>query len=62
MAIINQLPYAEKPKDSELLQKETKQRAINDAVHTHFASEKVLAKEWLLPQEDEACRDLLKVM
>ncbi|NCA85345.1 MAG: hypothetical protein EOM83_07195 [Clostridia bacterium] len=61
IAIINQLPYAEKLKVSEFLLKETKQRAEDNSVHTHFASEKVLAKEWLLSQEDEAWRDLEKV-
>jgi len=25
---------------------------------THFASEKVLIKDWLLPEEDEAWKDL----
>ncbi len=30
----------------------------NDKVMTHFASEKVLIKDWLLPEEDEAWKDL----
>lgn len=28
--------------------------AINDNILTHFASEKVLAKDWLSPEEDKA--------
>ncbi|MDD4739987.1 MAG: hypothetical protein PHY20_00300 [Bacteroidales bacterium] len=52
------MPYAEKLKVSELLRKETKQTAEDDSVHTHFASENVLAKEWLLPEEEEAWKDL----
>lgn len=31
---------------------------ITDSVTTHFASEKVLAKDWLTPEEDLAWRDL----
>ncbi len=29
-----------------------------DQVQTHFASESVLAKDWLLQEEDEAWKDL----
>lgn len=56
--IIRQLPYREKLKLSEVLKKETKQKQADDKVLTHFASEKVLAKDWLLPEEDEAWKDL----
>ena len=56
--IINQLPYNEKLRLSEFLRKETKQRMGNDEIPTHFASENVLAKDWLLPQEEEAWKDL----
>ncbi len=56
--LVRQLPYNEKLKLSELLEKETKQKPQNDKVLTHFASEKVLAKDWLLPEEDEAWKDL----
>ena len=56
--IIKQLPYSEKLKLSEVLKKETKQKLENDTIITHFASEKVLAKDWLLPEEDEAWKDL----
>ncbi len=52
--IIKQLPYSEKLKLSEILKRETKQ----DKVLTHLASEKVLAKDWMLPEEDEAWKDL----
>lgn len=56
--LVKQLPYKEKLKLSEVLQKETKQKAENDSTLTHFASEEVLAKDWLLPEEDEAWKDL----
>ncbi len=56
--IIRQLPYNEKIKLSELLMQETKQQNEAGKILTHFASENVLAKEWLLPQEEEAWKDL----
>ena len=56
--LVKQLPYDEKLKLSEVLKKETKQKPQNDKVLTHYASEKVLAKDWLLPEEDEAWKDL----
>lgn len=56
--LVRQLPYSEKLKLSEVLKKETKQKPENDNILTHFASEKVLAKDWLLPEEDEAWKDL----
>ncbi len=56
--IIKQLPYNEKLKLSELLKKETKQKIKNDKILTHIASEKLLAKDWLLPEEDEAWKNL----
>jgi hypothetical protein len=52
--IIKQLPYNEKIKLIELLKKETSEMPENDKIQSHFASEKVLAKDWLLPEEDEA--------
>jgi hypothetical protein len=56
--IIKQLPYREKIKLSEVLIKETKTKPESDTILTHYASEKVLAKDWLLPEEDEAWKDL----
>jgi hypothetical protein len=56
--LIKQLPYSEKQKLSKLLEKETMQVQDNDKTMTHYASEKVLAKDWLLPEEDEAWKDL----
>lgn len=56
--IIKQLSYGEKLKLSEVLNKETKQKRKNDQVLTHYASEEVLAKDWLLAEEDEAWKDL----
>ena len=32
--------------------------SIEEPVLTHFASEKVLAEDWLSPEEDEAWQDL----
>lgn len=58
ISIIEQLPYNEKLKLSEILKSETKQKSKNDKVLTHFASEKVLANDWLLPEEDDAWIDL----
>lgn len=56
--LIKQLPYSEKQKLSKLLEKETMQVQDCDQTLTHYASEKVLAKDWLLPEEDEAWKDL----
>lgn len=56
--LIRQLPYKEKLRLTEVLKKETKQQPENDKILTHFASEKVLAKDWLSPEEDEAWKDL----
>ena len=56
--LVRQLPYNEKLKLSEVLKKETKYKFENDNILTHFASEKVLAKDWLLPEEDDAWKDL----
>jgi hypothetical protein len=56
--IVRQLPYKEKLLLSKVLKKETKQIPENDNTLTHFASEKVLAKDWLLNEEDEAWKDL----
>ncbi|WP_262709424.1 hypothetical protein [Saccharicrinis carchari] len=41
-----------------MLKKETKQKPEYNNILTHLASEKVLAKDWLLPEEDEAWKDL----
>jgi len=56
--LVRQLPYKEKLRLTEVLKKETKQTPENNNILTHFASEKVLAKDWLLPEEDEAWKDL----
>jgi hypothetical protein len=56
--IIKQLPYNDKIKLIELLEEETSEMPGNDKIQSHFASEKVLAKDWLLPEEDEAWKDL----
>lgn len=56
--LVRQLPYKEKLKLSEVLKEETGQKTVSDRIQTHFASEKALAKDWLLPEEDEAWKDL----
>lgn len=58
--IVTQLPDYEKKKLSELLKQESipKSNAGKDEILTHFASENVLAKDWLSPAEDEAWKNL----
>ncbi len=56
--IIKQLPYNEKLKLREVLKKETRQKPENDNTLTHYASERTLAKDWLLHEEDEAWKNL----
>jgi hypothetical protein len=56
--IIKQLPYNEKIRLREVLKKETKEEMENDNILTHLASEEILAKDWLSPEEDEAWKDL----
>ena len=56
--LVKQLPYKEKVKLGEVIRKETKTSFSIDKVFTHFASEKVLAKDWLSPEEDEAWKNL----
>lgn len=56
--IIKQLPYNEKIRLTKVLIKDTKQQPENDMVLTHFASENVLAKDWLSTEEDIAWKDL----
>ncbi len=58
LSLARQLPYKEKLKLSEVLKEETGQKTVSDRIQTHFASEKALAKDWLLPEEDEAWKDL----
>jgi hypothetical protein len=56
--LVRQLPYKEKLRLNEVLKREINQKMGNDNILTHLASEKVLAKDWLLPEEDEAWKDL----
>ncbi len=58
LEIVKKLPYKEKLKLTAVLNNEIKQKHGSDKILTHFASEKVLAKDWLLPEEDEAWKDL----
>jgi len=56
--LVRQLSNKEKLRLTEVLKKETRYMQENDKTMTHFASEKALAKDWLLPEEDEAWKDL----
>jgi len=56
--IVRLLSYKEKLRLTEVLKKETKQIPESDKILTHIASERVLAKDWLLFEEDEAWKDL----
>jgi len=56
--LVKQLPEKEKLRLTEVLKKESKHKLENDKTMTHFASQKVLAKDWLLNEEDEAWKDL----
>jgi len=56
--LVKQLPYKEKVKLGEVIRNETQASSGNDKVFTHFASEKILAKDWASPEEDEAWKNL----
>ncbi len=55
--IVKQLPNPEKAQLAKLLQREVKEKSNNN-IETHFASQSVLAKDWLNPEEDLAWQDL----
>lgn len=55
--LIRQLPKKKRSELTEFLVKENPVKD-QDVVLTHFASEAVLAKDWLSPEEDEAWKDL----
>jgi hypothetical protein len=55
MIFLQQLSATEKQKVVSFLLKE---KIEQDATMTHFASEKILAKDWLSPEEDAAWADL----
>jgi len=56
--LVRQLPYNEKVKLEEVIRREISSDRSVDKAYTHLASENVLAKEWLSPEEDEAWRNL----
>ncbi|HBG87234.1 MAG TPA: DUF2281 domain-containing protein [Marinilabiliaceae bacterium] len=56
--LVKQLPDNEKMKLAEVLEYETNRLSEDDKTLTHYASEKVLARDWLIPEEDEAWKDL----
>lgn len=53
--LLQQLPSIEKQKIFSFLLKD---KIEQDAVMTHFASETILAKDWLSPEENAAWEDL----
>ena len=57
---ILKLPLKEKQQlISSLLKNQAKKDdEQHDQIMTHFASEEVLARDWLTPEEDEAWKDL----
>ena len=55
--IVKQLPKTEKAKLVKLLQSEVKSKGI-EIIETHIASQSVLAKDWLNPEEDLAWQHL----
>lgn len=56
--LVKQLPYQEKVRLGKVIRKETETNISNDKVFTHFASEPVLAKDWISTEEDEAWKNL----
>jgi hypothetical protein len=56
--LVKQLPVIEKKKLFTSLIKEGFDTPGDNSVYTHFASEKILAKDWLSSEEDEAWKDL----
>jgi hypothetical protein len=56
--LVKQLSYEEKIKLGDVINKELKSNNNIDSVFTHFASETSLGKDWLLPEEDEAWKNL----
>ena len=56
--LVRQLPYNEKVKLEEVIRREISSDRSVDKAYTNLASENVLAKEWLSPEEDEAWRNL----
>ena len=56
--LVKQLSYNEKVRLEEVIRSEIRTERIVDKANTHLASESVLAKEWLSPEEDEAWKNL----
>jgi len=52
--LVKQLPSVEKQKLLISLIRESFNKPQDDSIFTHFASEKVLSKDWLSPEEDDA--------
>ena len=55
--MVRQLPTTEKLQLANILQKEVKQ-SEKDFIQTHFASQNILAKDWLNLEEDKAWQHL----
>lgn len=60
LELVRQLSTEEKQKLINLIQKDKEDTPflVEEPTLTHFASEKILAKDWLSPEEDEAWQDL----
>lgn len=56
--LIKQLPKGKKEQLVELLARDLHKEDEEDTVETHLASEKVLARDWNTPEEDEVWQDL----
>jgi hypothetical protein len=56
--LVKQLSYTEKVRLEEVIRSEIRTEKIVDKANTHLATENVLAKEWLSPEEDEAWKNL----
>ncbi|MEA5138016.1 hypothetical protein [Arcicella rigui] len=53
--IVKQLPKKEQADLVKILQKEVMEK---ETIQTHFATESILAKEWLNPEEESAWQHL----
>ena len=58
LELVKQLPFHEKRKLAEILNREERHYPESEEILTHIASENVLAKDWLSNEEDEAWKDL----
>lgn len=57
VSLVQQLSPAEQQALFDIINLE-EEHEVNDPIMTHFASESLLAEDWLAPEEDEAWQDL----